>query len=103
MTGRKNKLLVIRLLKVNNIHYIVVTKQHSRGISRLDSIGKIGQHCTYAFCRIDFKKLNKYLIEKNIMFTSAFAKIMGLDIKNNIKFRSLEKFKLKKDYEKILN
>jgi hypothetical protein len=79
ISGRQNKLLVIRFIKVNNIHHIVVTKKRSHSTARLDCIGKIGEHKPYTFCRINFTKLTKYLLEKNILFSIPFAKFMGID------------------------
>lgn len=79
ISGRQNKLLIIRFIKVNNIYHIVVTKKRSHSTARLDCIGKIGQHKPYTFCRINFTKLTKYLLEKNVLFSTPFAKFMGID------------------------
>jgi len=77
ISGRQNKLLVIRFIKVNNIHHIVVTKKRSHSTARLDCIGKIGEHKPYTFCRINFTKLTKYLLEKKYFIQYPVCQIHG--------------------------
>ena len=83
MTGRKRKLLVLRLIRYKTRFDLIVTRKGGPSYSRLDKIGTIAlrddqpQH--YSFCRIDFKKLYKYLISRRFSIATSVAKIWGLE------------------------
>lgn len=72
MLGRKNKELVIRLLKVTEppVYHIIVTRKRSQANSRIDRIGSIAAKSPYSFLKLDLNKLRKYLMEKNVTITS---------------------------------
>jgi len=81
MLGRQNKNLILRLLKFNNepIYHIVVTRKRSKGTSRLDRIGSISPRTKISVLKLDYRKLNKYLVEKNVKITESVAKVLNLD------------------------
>lgn len=81
MLGRQNKNLILRLLKVNNdpIYHIVVTRKRSKGTSRLDRVGSISPRRKISVLKLDYNKLNKYLIEYNVKITESVAKALNLD------------------------
>lgn len=82
MLGRQNKDLILRLLKVNNepIYHIVVTRKRSKSTARLDRIGSISPRTKISMLKIDHKKLNKYLMLKNVKMTPCVAKVLNLDV-----------------------
>jgi hypothetical protein len=81
MLGRLNKELIIRLIKTGNArsYDIIVTRKRSAGDSRLDKIGSVTTHAPYSWVKVDFNKLQKYLLEKNVKIATSVAKILGLD------------------------
>jgi len=88
MLGRLNQQLIIRLLKVTNAPYyhIIVTRKRSAGVSRLDRIGSIAAHAPYSWVKVDFNKLQKYLLEKNVKIAQSVVNVFGLDLNNNRKY-----------------
>ena len=86
MLGRKNKDLVIRLLKITEppVYHIIVTRKRSKANSRIDRIGSIAAKKPYAFLKLDIKKLTKYLMEKNVTIAATVWKYLNLDAKNPV-------------------
>jgi len=82
MLGRQNKNFIIRLLKIGEkpIYHIIVTRKRSKAISRLDRIGSVASKAPYAFVKLDFKKLNQYLLQKEVKIAATVWKVLNLDL-----------------------
>ncbi len=85
MLGRQNKNLVLRMLKVplksfsRPVYQIVLARKRSKPTSRLDKVGILAYKKPYSFLKIDIRKLNKYLVNRNVKVAQNVWKVLGLD------------------------